>query len=64
MTLIGHFLLSKINISIGFNMKKKNFILPQAEIVLYENKDIILTSAEVEEYADDDWSTNDGVENW
>lgn len=45
-------------------MKKKNFILPQAEIVLYENEDIILTSAEVEEYAGDDWSTNDGVENW
>lgn len=45
-------------------MKKKSFILPQAEIVLYENEDIILTSAEVEEYAGDDWSTNDGVENW
>ena len=45
-------------------MEKKKFINPTVEIVSFIKEDIIYTSAEVEEYAGDDWSTNDGVENW
>ena len=44
--------------------KKKNFILPQLEIVSFFDEDIIYTSANTEEYADDDWSHNDGAETW
>lgn len=44
--------------------KKKNFILPQAEIVSYNYEDVIYTSTNTDEYADDDWNQNDGAENW
>lgn len=43
---------------------KKKFILPDANIVQFLNEDIILTSVGTEETAGDDWSSNDGVENW
>ena len=44
--------------------KKKNFILPQLEIVSFLDEDIIYTSTNTDEYADDDWGENDGVEHW
>lgn len=43
---------------------KKIFILPKAEIIQFFNEDLILTSVGTEETASDDWSQNDGVENW
>lgn len=45
-------------------MKKKNFVLPQAEIIMLLDEDIIFTSTNTDKYADDDWSQNDGAEHW
>ena len=43
--------------------KKKKFIIPEAEIVTFNNDDVIATSAGMSAEPDGDWGSQDG-NNW